>query len=152
MKTNSSKEVEHMDIKTIKIFANYNQITNGKMNEIIAKLTKEQWEKEFGGFYKSIRSLCNHIYIVDFNWLMRFPKLRQFEYAGAKIFDQLKRFDVMYLGNVEDYLEKRNEMDKYIDDFVNEIREEDLGKNLKYVDFHGKGTDENIRRADITYV
>jgi uncharacterized damage-inducible protein DinB len=127
-----------MDIRTIKLLAEYNEKTNVKMDRILSALKNDQWEEEFEGYFRSIKALCNHIYVCDFNWLKRFSNLRQFRYVQSKFFEQTMRFDVMLLTDLEDYIDKRENMDNYIDRFVDEIRTEDLEKELKYIDSHGK--------------
>ena len=126
-----------MDLGTIKLFGEYNTSTNIKMGELIADLTNAQWRQIFDGYFPSIISLCNHIYIADFNWLQRFSRLRQFEYAQNPFFAQTMRFDVMMLSGIEDYLEKRAKMDEDITAFVNEVEAADLEKRLKYQDSRG---------------
>jgi len=39
-----------------------------------------------GGYYPSIRSLCSHLFILDFTWLRRFANLRSFAYAQHPVF------------------------------------------------------------------
>jgi uncharacterized damage-inducible protein DinB len=58
-----------MYLQSIKLFARYNERTNIEMNKIISELSHAQWEKQFNGYFNSIKSMCNHIYICDFNWL-----------------------------------------------------------------------------------
>jgi uncharacterized damage-inducible protein DinB len=133
-----------MDIKTLELFAHYNSITNIKINEIILALSTEQWEKEFRGYFNSIKSLCNHIYIADFNWLKRFSDLRKFEYIGDVLFQKKINFTEMIVGTIQDFSEMRNELDKKINAFVSEVRNEDLERKLKYVDSHGKEYERNF--------
>lgn len=126
-----------MDLGTIKLFEEYNAATNIKMGEIISGLTTEQWEKQFDGYFRSIKSLCNHIYICDFNWLQRFSNLRPFKYAQKEFFAQTMRFDVMIMGGIEDYLDKREILDGDIKAFINEIDTTDLDMKLTYQDSRG---------------
>jgi uncharacterized damage-inducible protein DinB len=133
-----------MDIQTIKLFAKYNTDTNRKMNDIIIELTKEQWEKEFGGFFKSIQAICNHVYIGDFNWLMRFSNLRRFNYVQDTLFQKNIRFDEMVIGTVQKYNSMRDILDKEINNFVNELSDDDLAKDLRYLDSRGNEFRKNF--------
>lgn len=126
-----------MDLRTIKLFEEYNADTNVKMGKIISGLTTEQWGKEFHGYFRSIKSLCNHIYICDFNWLQRFSNLRPFKYAQQEFFVQTMRFDVTVLDGIDDYFEKRERLDGDINTFINEIDSADLGMKLTYQDSRG---------------
>jgi len=126
-----------MDLKTIRFLAEYNQITNDNMNKLIANLSEEEWKRKFGGFFSSIRSLCNHLYICDFNWLKRFGLLRDFEYIKEDFFTKDLKFNSHAFEDKNEYLKKRKELDEYMKRFVGEVKEEDLDKYLKYKDSHG---------------
>lgn len=133
-----------MDLYSIKLFARYNEITNIKMNEIISELSSEQWERQFNGYFNSIKSMCNHIYICDFNWLKRFSNLRPFKFISNSMFKQTLGFDEVVLESIQDYKEKRDKLDISINEFVNELRGEDIEKDLKYIDSHGKEYKRNF--------
>ena len=136
-----------MDITTLKLFAQYNEKINIEMDKIISGLSRDQWEKEFKGFFNSVKSMCNHIYICDFNWLMRFSKLRKFEFIENKLFHESIGFDETVINYMQDYIGKRNELDIQINKFINEVKQEDLNKQLKYVDSHGKENTRNFGGA-----
>ena len=78
-----------MTADTVRLYAAYNVKVNLEMDEIIAGLTDEEWNREFGGHYKSIHSLCAHIYMADFRWLTRFCQLRHFNFCKNPIFDDI---------------------------------------------------------------
>jgi uncharacterized damage-inducible protein DinB len=127
-----------MDIRTITLLAEYNRKTNSEMNGIIQKLDVSQWMQTFKGYFSSIHSLCNHIYLADFNWLKRFSKLRPFIYSQQALFNQELPFGSTVFESIKDYLAKREELDQYLLEFAKEIRPEDLDQQLVYVDSQGK--------------
>jgi uncharacterized damage-inducible protein DinB len=127
-----------MDFKAWKILAEYNRKANSDMNAIIQNLSADQWNQEFKGYFNSIKSLCNHIYLADFTWLKRFSKLRKFAYINNALFDQELRFGSIVFETIEAYLDKRKALDAQLIEFVNEITQEDLGKDLEYADSQGK--------------
>jgi len=88
------------------LLAKYNIITNELMNNIIKKLSEEQWNKEYNGHFKSIHELCSHIYIVDFNWLKRFKKLRNFKILNTEIFEGDYKFTEIIFESINEYLLK----------------------------------------------
>lgn len=133
-----------MDLYSIKLFAMYNEITNIEMNEIISELSSVQWERQFNGYFNSIKSMCNHIYICDFNWLKRFSNLRPFKFIRNSMFKQTLGFDEVVLESIQDYKEKRGKLDISINEFVNELKREDIEKDLKYIDSHGKEYNRNF--------
>lgn len=126
-----------MDIQTCSLLSRYNQAANNEMNLIISKLDKEQWNKEFGGYFKSIKEVCNHIYVSDFNWLQRFSRLRPFNYIKDPLFDLNLIFGTTPLNEMPDYLQKREELDNKLIQFMSELRPDDLDMVLSYSDSRG---------------
>ncbi len=126
-----------MNIETLKLFAEYNEISNRKMNEFVSKLSEEQWNRQFGGYFSSVKSLCNHIYISDFNWLKRFSKMHVFNYINEPVFRQDIQFGTIVLETVDVYEAKRKELDAYIKEFINELTAEDIDSSREYTDSHG---------------
>lgn len=127
-----------MDIRTLKLLAEYNRKTNSEMNTIIQKLEPSQWNQEFKGYFSSIKSLCNHIYLGDFNWLKRFSKLRTFSYSKKALFNQDLQFVALVFERIDEYSVQREILDHHLIELVNEIRLEDLDQYLDYLDSHGK--------------
>jgi len=119
------------------------------MNEIIRTLENDEWQKEFKGYFNSIRSMCNHIYIGDFNWLKRFSKLKDFEFINNSIFNLDIKFSESVFHSKDEYLEKRKILDNYINDFINEIDNIDLGSNLIYKDSKGNEYNKNFGKLII---
>jgi uncharacterized damage-inducible protein DinB len=126
-----------MDVQTSMLFAKYNQVANNDMNLLISKLDVGQWNREFGGYFKSIKEVCNHLYITDFNWLKRFSKLRDFHYIKNPIFDHDLAFGTNPISEIPDYLQKRKELDEKLIQFTSEIRPDDLDSDLSYSDSQG---------------
>lgn len=133
-----------MDTETINLFSLYNTETNKKMNDFIKTLKNDEWEKEYKGYFNSIKSLCNHVYIGDFNWLKRFSKLKKFAYIQNDIFSKDIKFSELVFNTIDDYIEKRNVLDTYINDFINEIENDDLKSNLTYTDSRGNKYTKNF--------
>ena len=119
------------------LLAKYNIITNELMNRIIKKMSERQWNKEFNGYFKSIHELCSHIYIVDFNWLKRFKKLRSFKILDNQIFEGDYKFTEIIFDNINEYTLKRSELDNIIADFIMELKDEDLNAYLRFINSKG---------------
>jgi len=127
-----------MDLQTFRVYDEYNKRTNKSMNAILASLSNDQWNQRFGGYFNSVKSLCNHLYICDFNWLKRFSALRDFDYNKNTLFAEDIQFGTTILHTVGEYEEKRKELDDYLSAFIQEIKQEDIGQILTYTDSHGK--------------
>ena len=127
-----------MDKNSLVLFAQYNKAVNEKMNELIKTLSPAEWEKDLGGYFKSVRELCSHLFICDFNWLKRFSKLRDFPVLKEGFFDrELYSFKEVIFQDIAEHLAKRPELDDKIIDFTNELTDADLNSLLKFNDSHG---------------
>ncbi len=133
-----------MDIKTIRLLADYNEKTNNEMNRFISQIDEIQWNHNFKAFYPNIFKLCNHIYIADFNWLKRFSKLRGFRYINDPLFLSEIDYAMDAFETQKEYLSQREFLDKLIISFVTEITESDLEHNLKYTDLRGTEHNRNF--------
>jgi uncharacterized damage-inducible protein DinB len=121
-----------MDTATLGLLAKYNSHANTEMNACIKQLSPENWEKEYAGFFKSVKSVCNHLYIADFAWLKRFSTLRDFSYAKDPLFGKNITWDTPAFDTIADYTEKRVELDALIGKFSRELKPADFGKILSY--------------------
>ena len=126
-----------MDISTCIILGRYNQAANTAMNLLIGKLDDSQWNAELGGYFKSIKEVCNHLYISDFVWLKRLSKSRDFDYIKDPLFDQELIFGTQPLSGIADYLPKREVLDHKILHFTTDLIADDLGRTLSYSDSKG---------------
>jgi uncharacterized damage-inducible protein DinB len=130
------------DIYTL--LARYNQGANEKMNGYIQALTDEEWNREFKGYFKSIREICSHVYVGDFSWLKRFENLREFKSLKDPFFSKTLSFQETLFPGKEDYLAQRPELDKRIIAVVGETLEEDYQRVLKYANSQGKTFEKNF--------
>jgi uncharacterized damage-inducible protein DinB len=129
---------EKMDKETITLFARYNQTTNNEMNEIIKTLTPAEWDKDLGGYFKSVHGLCSHLYICDYNWLKRYSKYRSFEIFNESFFArEMYSFNEVIFADIGEYLSRRQELDELIIRFVSDLKDSELMGMLIYTDSSG---------------
>jgi uncharacterized damage-inducible protein DinB len=122
---------------TFTLLAAYNKDANAEMNVIIRELDAAAWDKQLGGFFSSVHSLCSHIYISDYNWIKRFKSLRTFKIIDS-FFDRDINFDELLFDSKEQYLEKRSVMDEKLISFVEEFTETDLQQTFHFSNSAGK--------------
>jgi uncharacterized damage-inducible protein DinB len=128
-----------MSVYHLDLLAKFNQGANREMDAIIKTLTEDQWNKNFGGFFSSVHSLCSHIYVCDFNWLLRYKALREFKTLGGGFFAKGPySFDKTIFADIAEYLAMRPVLDEKIIAFMDEIKPEDLDKPLVYKDSSGQ--------------
>lgn len=107
------------------------------MNTFIKELTSLKWKYSYGTYFESMQSLCNHLYICDYNWLKRYSALREFKYIQMPVFKVDAPFGRAVFNSIDEYIPLRNELDTTILAFAKELREEDMDKDLTYTDSKG---------------
>ena len=133
-----------MDKNTFELLAKYNKEVNQKMNDIIKKLSEEEWDKQFSGYYKSIHDLCSHIFIADYMKLKGFKSLNNFESMSDIYFKEEHNYSEILFKNIDEYISKRIELDNIFVDFINEIAMNDLAANFKLKDSKGKQIEKKV--------
>jgi uncharacterized damage-inducible protein DinB len=134
-----------MQKETVTLLAKYNKAANEAMNGVIRTLSPGEWEKPLGGYFASVRSLCSHLYICDFNWLKRYSALREFGALKDPFFSREPySFKEELFKDMGEYLARRPDLDDRIIAFGDEITDSDLGKPLKYGDSSGRQYERNF--------
>jgi uncharacterized damage-inducible protein DinB len=134
-----------MQKDTLVLWTMYNKTVNEKMNETIKTLSPNEWDKPLGGYFKSVRGLCSHLYICDFNWLKRLSKLRDFSVFKEVFFNREPYpFSEVLFEDMKKYLAERPVLDEKISAFADEIKDGDLDAPLKYSDSKGNVFEKNF--------
>jgi uncharacterized damage-inducible protein DinB len=137
-----------MDKKTVLLLAAYQQAADAKMDEVIKTLTPEEWDRDLGGFFKSIHAMCSHLYVSDFNLLKgRYFKVREFKLAGDNFFAPEYSFRDVLFPAKEEYLAARPELDKKIAAFSEQLTEADFSLVMKYTDYKGNPKEKEFGGA-----
>jgi uncharacterized damage-inducible protein DinB len=136
-----------MDRAVVDLLVEYNRGANEKMNAVIKTLTAEEWNRDLGGFFKSIRALCSHLYVCDYLLLRRYFGLRDFKLSRDAFFSREYSFFDLLFPEVEEYLAARVEMDGKIGDFCAELTERDFARTLRFADSHGTPLEKNFGGA-----
>jgi uncharacterized damage-inducible protein DinB len=127
------------------VLAEYNRGVNEKMNGFIRDLSDEEWNREFKGYFPSVRSLCSHLYISDFNWLKRFGGVKKFTALNDPLFDQTLNYDMTLFPGKDEYLAKRPVLDEKFIDLIGETEDGDFTAILKYTDSRGMPVEKKFR-------
>jgi uncharacterized damage-inducible protein DinB len=134
-----------MQKDTFVLLAKYNAAANLAMNGLMDKLNSGEWDAPLGGYFPSVRSLCSHLYICDFNWLKRFSRLRDFAALDTPFFTREPySFKDVLFDKKDDYQARRPELDGQITAFTGELRDEDLASPLVYTDSSGARYEKNF--------
>jgi uncharacterized damage-inducible protein DinB len=133
-----------MDIKTCRLLALYNKAANHKMGDIIRTLRDAQWNREFGGYFSTIKQLCSHMYISDYNWLKRFGRFREFHCIKDPLFDRDLTYGSQPFVDVPMYLSKREELDDKLIMLMDELTEGDLERSISFTNMKGETVKKNV--------
>ena len=133
-----------MNKAVLELMARYNKAANEKMDKVIKTLTPIEWNKDLGGFFKSIRGNCSHMYICDYVYMQRFMTFRDFKINDDHFLDKTYSFKDVLFENINEYFPMREEMNRRIIDFCSEITEQDLPKNLSFKNSHGDTINKNF--------
>jgi uncharacterized damage-inducible protein DinB len=119
-----------MQTDTVRLLAAYNRAANREMNESIKALTAAEWEKNLGGSFPSVRSICSHTYYWDRTWFGRFARNGDFKAARDPLLNQDGSAAELFFPRVEDYLDSRDALDGLLIRFVDELNDGDLAGAL----------------------
>ena len=132
-----------MQKDTLVLWAKYNKVVNEKMNDVIKTLSPEEWVKDLGGYFKTVRGICSHIYLCDFNYLKRFSSFKDFAVFKDAFFNrELYSNSELLFNGMGEYFEKRPVMDDKITAFIDELNDRDLNEALKYTDPRGNAVEK----------
>jgi uncharacterized damage-inducible protein DinB len=134
-----------MIVDLFKLLAKYNMEVNSKMNVIIKSLSEDEWNHEFSGYYKSIHELCSHIYVGDYRWWNKFITLIEYKNFNKDFFVKNHNYNEILFANISEYLKERQELDKIIMDYANELTKNDLNKTLKFTNADGINVEKELK-------
>jgi uncharacterized damage-inducible protein DinB len=115
------------------------------MNGFIRGLSDEEWNRDFKGFFPSVRALCSHLYISDFNWLKRFGGVKEFTVLKDPLFDQTLGYDITLFPGKDEYLARRPALDEKFITLTGQIEDADLSKVLAYTDSRGTPVEKKFQ-------
>ncbi|MDR2258461.1 MAG: DinB family protein [Treponema sp.] len=127
------------------VLAEYNREANEKMNGFIGDLNDEEWNREFKGYFPSIRSLCSHLYICDFNWLKRFGGVKEYTVLNDPLFAETLNYDMLLFPGRDEYFAKRPVLDEKLIDLIGETEDAELSKILTYTDSRGTAVEKKFQ-------
>lgn len=133
-----------MTTDTVRLMAAYNAYADRGMGDALAKLDAETWTKDFGGFFGSIKALCDHIYRADLAWLGRFSALRPFKATKNPLVATPLPRDVEAFSTAAEYVAKQAELDTLISAFAAELSDEDLAADLGFKNRAGEAQAKNF--------
>lgn len=111
-----------MTVQDLKTFYDYHYWANKKILPVIAKLKPQEFTKIEAGGYGSVRNTLVHLLSTEWGWLDRC--------GGHKRGPSLSADDYP---TVEPLLKDWGKVEGYMNDFLSQLDDEDLNKNVQYL-------------------
>ena len=121
-----------MEKSVFELLMKYNKETNITMNAIISALSEDEWNKQSGGYFKSIHELCSHIFYADYTWLNRFKSFNIFESLKDEYFNKDYDYKDVLFRDIKEYTDSRTELDAVMANFIKELTTDDLDREMKW--------------------
>jgi uncharacterized damage-inducible protein DinB len=113
-----------MNTADIQLQFDYNRWANARVLEAVTALTNEQFLKELGSSYSSIRDTLVHILSAEEVWLMRWKGISPKQMLDPSYFSDLRSIQAKWA---------EVEMDQW--NFVSKISDESLEERVEYRNF-----------------
>ena len=129
-----------MIFSNLQLMSEYNQLMNQKVYQLARQLGDDNIQQNQGAFFSSIFGTLNHIYVADVIWLRRFTQHTK-QYQSLHQLPDLNNYtalDQTVADNLITLNRLRQELDKVIVDWCQEIESKDLEHNLQYTNTKGK--------------
>ena len=133
-------------LKNLQLMSQYNQWMNQKVYQTAQKLDHEILTQDQGAFFCSILGTLNHIFVADVIWLRRFSQHPQ-QYQNLNHLPELASYtalDQIFANDLEAWYQSRNQLDRVIINWCQEISLVDLEYSLQYTDTKGQQYQKNF--------
>ena len=110
-----------MTVKDLDVLFNYGAWANGKLFQVISKLTPEEFARPVAGSYGSIRNTLVHGLSAEWGWLDR---------CGGR--ERGPRLNPDDYPTVESLVAASNKVEGYVREFLSTLKDEDLARNVAY--------------------
>ena len=130
----------------LQLMSRYNQHMNQKIIGVASQLDDEKLKCDRGAFFGSVLGSLNHIYVADIIWLRRFATHPR-QYSSLKQLPELDSYtelDLTVAEDLDNMSEAREELDRVIINWCEEIEPADLETNLQYQNTKGMSFNKNF--------
>jgi uncharacterized damage-inducible protein DinB len=126
-------------LSNLQLMSQYNQWMNQKLYQAAMDLGLPIIQEDRGAFFGSIFGTLNHVYLADVIWLRRFAQHPQ-QYPTLTNLPKLDSYTdlrAIATSSIENLSQLRQNLDKTIINWCQEIEPSDLEHNLEYTDTKG---------------
>ena len=133
-------------LSNLQLMSRYNQWMNQKIYQAAQQLGNKVSQQDRGAFFGSILGTLNHIWVADIIWLRRFSQHPQ-QYPSLSSLPELSSYtalDQTVADDIQTLNKLRQELDKTIIQWCQEIASADLEHSLEYFDTKGNPYNKNF--------
>ena len=125
-----------MNLDSVQLMGKYNQWMNQKIYQAAIDLGDEKVKQDRRAFFGSILGTLNHIYIADVIWLTRFARhSRKYQcLTNLPVLISYTDLNAIAAEDIVSLFQLREELDRVIISWCQEIKLIDLEQNLRYED------------------
>jgi uncharacterized damage-inducible protein DinB len=135
-------------MKTVfQAYARYNKNVDQDIIGILKTVPEKKLTKSFKTFFPTIYDMLFHVLLSDINWMKRFKTLfgtyeslkmsKMGSYDETKLEEELK-------GDYEKLFELRRKMDEEMGNFIEELKEDDYSRILRYKTYKGEDAEKEM--------
>ena len=110
-----------MTVKDLEGLYDYNYWANGRLLQVVSRLTPEEFTRQIAGSYGSVRNTLVHVLSTEWGWLERC--------GGHPRGARLKSEDYP---TVESLTATWTNVEKYIREFLSTLADDDLNREVEY--------------------
>jgi uncharacterized damage-inducible protein DinB len=126
---------ESTHLNQFRLMSQYNSWSNSKLYDLVATLTEEERQHNFGAFFKSIHGTLNHILLGDRAWLGRFAMATSYTFHALQdaqlVFEFESLAQILY-ADFSELRHERTETDQVIERWMQELEPEMLSARVYY--------------------
>jgi uncharacterized damage-inducible protein DinB len=129
---------EMTSVKDLQALYDYCYWANGKLLDVVAQLTPEQFTQSVAGSYGSVRNSMVHVLSAEWGWLDRC--------GGARRGAALVASDYP---TVSSLIERWHQVETHVREFLSNLKDEDLGRRVEFS--FGNGPKYGMRLGDLMH-
>jgi uncharacterized damage-inducible protein DinB len=120
-------------------FARYNLEFNGRLFDLLGRLSDDDRKKDMGAFFGSVHGTLNHILLADRIWLGRFSKAfpSMSSLHGPALVHEFSSLSQELYADFSELRTQRSATDRVIVDWAEQLTEELLAKQMSYRNSQG---------------
>ncbi|MCE5257421.1 MAG: DinB family protein [Spirochaetaceae bacterium] len=125
-------------IEVFQYYSKYNQLVNAEMMKVIEGAKDDVFDAPVDGYFKNIKEILDHIYIVDVMGLVSFKTVKEYSIFKDSVFKTPLDRNSLISSDFASFRKNREHLDALFVQLTDEIREADLSKYVTRTNRQGE--------------